>query len=207
MKTLNLLKTIVITAVAGVLAAGALAADAKKTILIVDMGNIMRSVIAEQLIARKIADDGLSESYAVESRGIQGTPASPQVPSHASLYFYNAANGSNAWESSEPALSELGLVDSFREHKATVVSEKDLEAAAIVIVTDEKVLNDETYGLNVQFPGHNDKMVLITELVGSGDGIADAYQDGAEGNKYAATVREVADVIERGYGALIERIK
>ena len=206
MKRAAFLKTALLSAVVAAASSLALAAE-KKTILIVDMGNIMRSVIAEELLTRKIAADGLSDAYEVDSRGIQGTPASPVVPSHASLAFYNAANGSNAWDASEPALAKLGLVEAFHEHKATVVSEKDLAGADIIVVTDDKIRNNEVYGLNIQFPGYDDKIVLITELVGSGEGIADAYESGDKGNKYEKTVYTVADVIERGYPELMSRLK
>ena len=56
------------------------AADGKKHILIVDMGNIMRSVIAEQLIERKLMEDELSDRFSVSSHGLQGTPATPVGP-------------------------------------------------------------------------------------------------------------------------------
>lgn len=196
-----------VVAVATAMTANAAFAADQKTILIVDMGNIMRSVIAEELIARKIGADGLSEEFAVESRGIQGTPASPVVPSHASLASYNEANGSNAWEGSLPALEKLDLVDAFKKHKATVVSENDLKKASIVIVTDDTIRNDPAYGLNVQFPGYDDKMLVITELTGSSEGIADAYQEGSGGNKYEQTVYSVANTIDKGYANLMERLR
>jgi hypothetical protein len=101
----------------------------------------------------------------------------------------------------------LGIAESFKKHKATVVSAADLESAAIVIVTDAKVMDDPKYGLKVQFPGYDKKMILITELVGSGEGIADAYKAGTEGNKYESTVYQVADVVERGYKNLLMRLK
>ncbi len=183
------------------------AADGKKHILIVDMGNIMRSVIAEELIKRKLKADGLSDRFSVSSRGLQGTPATPVTPSHGNLSFYNAANGSNAWESSQPALQKLGIEEAFKEHRSTVVSVADLEQAAIIIVTDAKVMENPEYGLHVQFPGFGGKMILITELVGSSEGIADAYQAGASGNKYESTVYKVANVVEKGYKNLLERIE
>ncbi len=183
------------------------AADSRKHILIVDMGNIMRSVIAEELIKRKLKEDGLSSRFSVSSRGLQGTPATPVTPSHGNLSFYNEANGSNAWESSQPALLELGIEEAFKEHRSTVVSAADLEQAAIIIVTDAKVMENPEYGLHVQFPGFDGKMILITELVGSSEGIADAYQAGASGNKYESTVYKVANVVEKGYKNLLERIK
>lgn len=188
-------------------AAPTLAADAKKTILIVDMGNIMRSVIAETLIARKLADDGLADRYEVISRGIQGTPASPVAPGHGNLSFYNVANGSNAWESSLPALEQLGIADAVKEHKATVVSARDFEKAAIVIVTDEKEINNPEWGLNTQFPGFREKMIVIGELVGSSEGVADAYQAGTAGNKYETTVYRVANIIDQGYRNLLKRLQ
>jgi len=183
------------------------AQDDAKHIFIVDMGNIMRSVIAENLIERRLEEDGLADEFTVASRGLQGTPAIPVVPTHANLSYYNEANGSNAWPQSKSALEELGLVEVFKEYKATVVSERDLEAAEIIIVTDEEVMDHPEHGLNAQFPGHDEKMILITELIGSQEGIADAYQAGTEGNKYAKTVHEVADVVERGYPNLLDRLK
>jgi len=207
MKLKSLAKALVVVFLASVIAVSVLAAENKKSILIVDMGNIMRSVIAQELIKRKLAEDGLSDNYDVSSRGIQGTPASPVVPTHANLSYYNSANGSNAWESSLPALQKLGIEEAFKKHKATVVNAADLESAIIVIVTDAKVMDDPKYGLKVQFPGYDKKMILITELVGSSEGIADAYKAGTEGNKYETTVYQVADVVERGYKTLLMRLK
>ena len=63
------------------------------------------------------------------------------------------------------------------------------------------------YFRKVQFPGYDKKMILITELVGSNEGIADAYKAGTEGNKYESTVYQVADVVERGYKKLLMRLK
>jgi len=203
----NYAKALIAVVLAGVIAVPVLAADHKKTILIVDMGNIMRSVIAQELIKQKLDADGLSDQYDVSSRGIQGTRASPVVPTHANLSYYNKANGSNAWESSEPALKKLGIEEAFKKHKATVVSAADLASATIVIVTDAKVMDDPKFGLKVQFPGYDKKMILITELVGSGEGIADAYQAGTKGNKYESTVYKVADIVARGYQNLLKRVK
>lgn len=200
-------RSLVALVLACVVAAPAFAGEGKKNILIVDMGNIMRSVIAEELIRRKLAKDGLSDSISISSRGLQGTPATPVAPMHGNLSFYNEVNGSNAWESSQPALAKLGIEEAFKEHRSTVVSVADLEQAVIIIVTDAKVMENPEYGLYKQFPGFEDKMILITELVGSSEGIADAYQAGTSGNKYEKTVYKVANVVEAGYQNLLERIK
>ena len=167
------------------------AADGKKHILIVDMGNIMRSVIAEELIRRKLEKDGLSDRTSNRAATIPRTGPS----------------SGRAWESSQPALQKLGIEEAFKEHRSTVVSIADLEQAAIIIVTDAKVMENPEYGLHVQFPGFGEKMILITELVGSNEGIADAYQAGSSGNKYESTVYKVANVVEKGYKNLLERIK
>ncbi len=207
MKLKSLMNVMIVTVLVSILAVYASAADHKKSILIVDMGNIMRSVIAQELIKQKLAADGLSDQYDVSSRGMQGTPASPVVPTHANLSYYNKANGSNAWESSEPALKKLGIEEAFKKHKATVVSAADLASATVIIVTDAKVMDDPKFGLKVQFPGYDKKMILITELVGSDEGIADAYQAGTKGNKYESTVYKVADIVSRGYKNLLKRVK
>jgi protein-tyrosine-phosphatase len=206
-KLKNFAQAVIAAVLAGVMAVPALAAGPKKTILIVDMGNIMRSVIAQELIKQKLAADGLSDQYDVLSRGIQGTPASPVVPTHDNLSYYNKANGSNAWESSEPALKKLGIEEALKKHKATVVSAADLESASIVVVTDAKVMDNPKYGLKAQFPGYEKKMILITALVGSNKGIADAYQAGTKGNKYESTIYQVADIVARGYKNLLKRMK
>ena len=69
------------------------------------------------------------------------------------------------------------------------------------------VSHGSTHSVKVQFPGYDKKMILITELVGSSEGIADAYKAGTEGNKYESTVYQVADVVERGYKTLLMRLK
>jgi len=171
------------------------------------MGNIMRSVIAENLIERELAEAGMAGDYTVASRGPQGTPARPVVPTHANLSLYNEANGSNAWPSSKPAIEEPGLVEAFTSYKATTVSEADLAAAEVILVTSEDITDHPEYGLNSQFPGYDEKMMLITELVGSAEGIADVYQPGTAGNRNADTVYQVADVVTRGFDALIGELE
>jgi protein-tyrosine-phosphatase len=145
-------------------------AASSKTILVVDRGNIQRSVVAHLVFQRIIKERGLEQRYRVISRGMQATPASPEIPMHSNLRFYSAVNGSAGmeWENSEPTLRELGLLADFMKHKATVLSRKDLEEAALVVSMDTPTASDPTYGIEAQFKEFRGKVILFTELVRSG---------------------------------------
>jgi|WetSurMetagenome_2_1015567.scaffolds.fasta_scaffold00950_2 protein-tyrosine-phosphatase len=182
-------------------------AATSKTILVVDRGNIQRSVVAQLVLQRIIKERGLELRYRVISRGMQGTPASPEIPMHNNLRFYSAVNGSAGmeWENSEPTLRELGLLQDFTKHKATVLSRKDLEEAALVISLDTPTVSDPIYGIEAQFKEFRGKVMLFTELVGSGVGIADGYGS-SDPNRHRQLILDVERIARQGFDELMRRL-
>ncbi|MBP0633527.1 MULTISPECIES: hypothetical protein [unclassified Cupriavidus] len=181
---------------------------AGKTILVVDRGNIQRSVVAEVVLQKVIEKRGLGEKYRVISRGMQGTPAIPEIPPHNNLKFYTAANGSAGmeWENAERTLRELGLTDDLVKHRATVLSRSDLEKAAIVMALDTPTISDPKYGINVQFPGFSEKVMLFTELTGCNEGIADGA--GAnDANRHRQLILDIDRIAREGFDNLVSRIE
>ena len=182
-------------------------AASSKTILVVDRGNIQRSVVAQLVFQRIIKERGLEQRYRVISRGMQGTPASPEIPMHNNLRFYSAANGSAGmeWEHSEPTLQELGLLADFTQHKATVLTRKDLEEATLVISMDTPTVSDPTYGIEAQFKEFRAKVMLFTELVGSGAGIADGYGS-SDPKRHRQLILDVDRIARQGFDELLRRV-
>jgi protein-tyrosine-phosphatase len=177
-----------------------------KSILIVDRGNIQRSVVAELLLRRLLKERGLEAQYTVFSRGLQGTPASPEVPVHNNLKYYNKTTSPGMeWENSLPTLQELGVADDLQKHKATVLSQKDLEKAALVLAMDSPTLSDPSWGISAQFPAYSKKSILFTELVGSSAGIADGY-GAADSNRHRQVILDIDRILRRGLDDLIKRV-
>jgi protein-tyrosine-phosphatase len=178
-----------------------------ETILVVDRGNIQRSVVAQLVFQRIIKERGLEQRYRVISRGMQGAPASPEIPMHNNLRFYSAANGSAGmeWENSEPTLRELGLLEEFTKHKATVLNRKDLEEAILVISLDTPTVSDPTYGIEAQFKEFKGKVMLFTEMVGSGAGIADGYGS-SDPKRHRQLILDVDRIARQGFDELLRRV-
>ncbi len=177
-----------------------------KNVLFVCKGNIMRSVIAEKLFEKMLSEKGLASEYIVSSRGLQGTPGWPVLPTHGNLKYYNKASGKAIWEQVEPSLKELGIEEEMKANKATVVTVEDLQSADLVVALNQDVLSDSKWGMTTQFPTYSKKMMLFTELVGSDEGIADAYDSKEKGNKYERVVLKIADVLKKGCNNLIKRL-
>jgi len=179
----------------------------KHTILFVCAGNIQRSVVAEMLLRKMINARGLEKTYEVmSSRGLSGTPATPTVPLHNNLKFYNESNGRNEWEHSLPTLQELGIAEDLQEHRSTTVSRNDLERADLVIAMDNDIMSHPDRGLLSQFPMYRDKTILFTELVGSHSGISDAA--GTEDNgKHRRTILMINRILHDGLNVLISRFE
>jgi protein-tyrosine-phosphatase len=190
-----------------ILATPAIAAEETIHVLFVCKGNIMRSVIAELLFEKLVADKNLAGKYSASSRGMQGTPGWPVLPTHGNLKYYNEANGSNAWEQSQPSLKTLGIEEELKAHKAAVVTAKDLEKADLVVALNRDVLSDSSWGLKTQFPDYRDKMILFTEIVGSDEGIADPIESKENGNKYQRVVLQIDDVLKRGFDTLCNAVR
>lgn len=179
----------------------------KKHILVVCRGNIQRSVVAELCLRKIIKEKKLENAYEVmPSRGMMGTSASPMLPSHNNLKFYNKNNGRNEWENSLPTLQELGIAEELKKHRSTRVTRGDLETADLVIAMDKKVLSNPTWGLIAQFPIYQDKIILFTELVGSKSGISDAAEAKDTG-RHRRTILEINRIVQEGLEEMIKRLE
>ncbi len=147
-------------------------------ILFVCTGNICRSPMAAALLRHKLAADGKADQVEVSSAGtwaLVGRPAS---------------------ERGRIKRSERGI--DMADHRARDVDAEMIRQADLVLTMTES----HREALLVEFPEARDKTFLLAEMVGRGYDIADPY--GGSPEEYDACARELADLVERGYGRILE---
>ena len=182
------------------------ASSAVKSVLFVDRGNIQRSVVAELILQKMLKARNLGTEYKVVSRGLQGTPASPVLPAHNNLKYYNKSTSAGMeWENSLPTLQELGIAEEFEKHAATVLTKDDLEKATLVLSMDSLTLTDPTWGIAAQFPAYSAKAMLFTELVGSSAGISDGY-GATDSNRHRQLILDINKTLQQGFEQLMRRL-
>lgn len=179
--------------------------EGKKTILFVCRGNIQRSVVAEMCLKKIIAEKNLQHQYEVISRGMMGTPKLPVLPGHNNLKYYNENNGRDEWEHSLPTLQELGIENELQKHRSTVVNKDVLDRASLVISMDNKCLSHPTWGLNTQFPGYGNKIMLFTELVGSSEGMTDAA-DAKDKTRHRKLILKINSILRQGIDKILMKL-
>lgn len=128
----------------------------KKNILIICRGNIHRSVIAEELLRKIIAERGDEARYRIESRGIQGTMG-VVAPEHTNLRGYP-----ETYHYTSKALEAYSV--SIPENKiSTPVSQADADHANFILV-----LGSDAYRkLQVEWkdrPKFLSKMYLLSDV-------------------------------------------
>lgn len=145
----------------------------QKKIVIVCRGNIHRSVIAEACIRKRIVESGLSEQYAVLSRGVKDIPAA--TPAH----LLNIRGFDVQWKLAEPSLRALGI-EIPNDKVATPITREDAESAAVIFAMDRLVLSQLPNALAVQFPDLRHKMHLLMEIAGEAADIPDCAHEVSE---------------------------
>lgn len=154
----------------------------KKLILMVCRGNIHRSVIAEACLNQRLAAEGLSDRYEVESRGLQGAAGTK------SAEYSNIRGYPNTWPRAEPSLNALGI-DIPVDKISTPITREDAEKAAVIFALDHVVLRDEPgSALQTQFPDLVGKMRLLRSIEGADNDVPDCGEHGSEDDFTATTV-------------------
>ena len=123
-----------------------------KTVLIVCMGNIHRSVIAELCIQKELAAKGRRDIRVI-SRGIQGTGDNPP-PKALNLRDYPAE-----YNSSKPYLDQIGI-EIPHDKRSAPVDIQAVQEADKILASDRGILDK----LIERFPKHADKMKLLSEI-------------------------------------------
>ena len=142
-------------------------------ILFVCTGNICRSPMAATLLRAKVAAQGDSDKYQIESAGtwgVNGQPASPNA---------------------QLVMQKRGL--SLDGHIARTVSQDIINRADLIIV----MTRSHRDALNAEFPGIRRKVHLMSELFGLEYDISDPYGKSIEAYEICAT--DLSDMIDRGY--------
>lgn len=112
------------------------------SVLFICTANQFRSPIAESYLRKKLKDAGLLEEWQVTSAGTwakKGQPAHPLAVK---------------------ATSEIGL--DLSPHRSKIVSARLMEQSDLVIVME----SDHKESLQIEFPKSQNKVILMTELVG-----------------------------------------
>lgn len=162
----------------------------KDLILVVCRGNIGRSPFAEAILKREIAKHGLSESVEVMSRGVQGTTVDPEPVKYPNITHYK-----ELYDDAKPALNKFGV--DLSQHSSTPVSKVEVTQARLVLAMDRKTLD----ALHELFPWREQKMHLITELIGSNHDITDP--EGVSGAERQEKIfSEIEMIIRTGFSRL-----
>lgn len=91
-------------------------------------------------------------------------------------------------------MDEIGIT--IPEDKvATLITADDVEKAALILVMEKGVLKEKSNCLYVQFPPHQAKMRLFTELEGKSDDIIDLY-DQEEADLVRREILRISSVID-----------
>src|SRR5690348_12796058 len=102
-----------------------------KTIVIVCRGNIARSPFAEAIVRHELTLRGLSDSYNVISRGVQGTMLDPEP-----VKYPNITHCESIFDGVKHLLGQLGIDP--RKHRSTVIDDEAVRRASIILAMDQK---------------------------------------------------------------------
>jgi protein-tyrosine-phosphatase len=151
-----------------------------KTVLFVCTANICRSPMAAAILHRRIADMGLADRVHVESAGMW------------------ARDGQPAAEDAVTVLAGRGI--SLTDHRSRALTEKMLEAADVVLAMEEAHRRSIFY----LAPKYLRKVLLLTELVGNHEDVADPYGGPIEG--YVNTAAQLEALIDAGLPRLLHQL-
>lgn len=151
--------------------------SARKVILVVCTGNVCRSPMATGLLRDRLAEVGLDDEFEVVSAGTW------------------ALSGSPAADYSRQVMAERGI--SISDHRARMVSETDVAAAALILVMEE----GHREALLAEFAAARSKVHLMSEVIGKRYDIADPY--GSDLDLYVHCAAHLAGIIDAGLDRIV----
>lgn len=165
----------------------------KQTILTVCSGNMFRSPVAAFCLHRALTEAGAGDSIEVTSRGIQGLGVTKDDP----VKRTNLMEYPLEWGYSEPEFIRWGI--DITSHRSTVVTEKILVAATLVLAMDWGILYSRPNSLVRLFPSYAWKMRLFSEIAGQFQGIEDIFKVNEPG-PYTKAIELIDGIARRGTG-------
>lgn len=169
-----------------------------KKILIVCKGNIYRSPVAKIFLEREIEKRGFKGKIVCDSAGIQGSMGLPGPK------FSNFTCYEKEYEAAKPTLEKYNL--DLSKHISKPITQNMISEADIVLVMDDKVLNDIQEGLLTHFPNDTGKILLLSELTGDNTEIQDP--DGVTTDEKYATITEKINIhITKGFDNILKILK
>ena len=150
------------------------------TILFVCTGNLCRSPMAEGLLRKRFADEGLGEEYQVMSAGVR------------------AVDGNNASGNAIIAMAERYI--DITEHIAHTITAEDMARADLVLTMSERQKDI----LLQTWPQYAWKVHLLSEVVGKRQSIRDPY--GSSLDKYVACADTLSRYIDEGIEQILQLV-
>lgn len=163
----------------------------KKKIIVVCRGNIARSPIAGELIKKEFSARGVEDKYEVISRGVQGTRVDPEPVKHTNIVHYPSI-----FRDIEPILKKYEI--DLCQHVSTPIKRSDMMGADLVLAVDKKTKK----ALGNLFPKFRKKVVLVSQLSGKKESIADPEKANGLENQEKIFL-EIYNNIHEGFSRLI----
>ncbi|MFA5894217.1 MAG: hypothetical protein WC851_00400 [Candidatus Shapirobacteria bacterium] len=169
--------------------------SAKKLIVCVCRGNILRSAIAEKLINNQLDINGLGDKYEVISRSIQGTTLDTKQVRYPNLTYY-----SEVYQRVKPILDELNV--DLSQHVSTAINNQTATNATHIFAMDKLTKS----ALQTLFPDHANKILLFSDLVEHIDEVVDVpyYTKPTYSIK---TIQEIKGILDKGIGNLLTLVE
>lgn len=168
--------------------------SAKKLIVCVCRGNILRSAVAEELIKHHLFVLELSEGYDVVSRSIQGTSLDSKPVRYPNLTYY-----SEVYQRVKPVLDELNV--DLTHHVSTAIDDHVACSASHIFAMDRST----KISLETLFPKYTDKIILFSDIVHREDDVSDVPYN-TKPTYSVRTIRDIKSILDKGLDNLLSII-
>ncbi|MFQ5944573.1 MAG: hypothetical protein ACE5JF_13580 [Anaerolineales bacterium] len=148
------------------------------SVLFVCTANLCRSPMAAALFRDLLAKSGLAEAWQVESAGTWGFDGYPAMPQ------------------TQVVLQERGL--DVRQHRSRRVSAELLRPFDLILVMER----GQREALRIEFPELAHRVHMLTELSCPPYSVPEPFEN--EPAEYRELRDELAELLERGFGRLVE---